>query len=151
MIEEHLVLLSNYQPIISKLSIPNITVILDQGDSTIDTVQLRRVLSSNIKDRRKKLGISQEKLAEMTDLSVQMINSIEGQRAWVSDKTLLALSMALGIEVYQLFIPNIEIQKKERSQLLFHWLTQIQQGIKSDISADVDKHFERILDMNLQD
>ena len=87
----------------------------------------------------------------MTDLSVQMINSIEGQRAWVSDKTLLALSMALGIEVYQLFIPNIEIQKKERSQLLFHWLTQIQQNIKSDINADVDKHFERILDMNLQD
>jgi len=80
-----------------------------------------------------------------------MINSIEGQRAWVSDKTLLALSMALGIEVYQLFIPTIEIQKKERNQLLFHWLMQIQQNIKSDISADVDKHFERILDMNLQD
>ena len=87
----------------------------------------------------------------MTDLSVQMINSIEGQRAWVSDKTLLALSRALGIEVYQLFIPTIEIQKKERSQLLFHWLMQMQQNIKSDISADVDKHFERILDMNLQD
>ena len=87
----------------------------------------------------------------MTDLSVQMVNSIEGQRAWVSDKTLLALSKALGIEVYQLFIPNIDIGKEERSQLLSHWLMQIQQNIKSDISADVDKHFERIYYMNLQD
>jgi transcriptional regulator with XRE-family HTH domain len=87
----------------------------------------------------------------MTDLSVQMVNSIEGRRAWVSDKTLLALSKALGIEVYQLFIPNIDIQKEERSQLLSHWLTQIKQSIKSDINADVDKHFERILNMNLQD
>ena len=87
----------------------------------------------------------------MTDLSVQMVNSIEGQRAWVSDKTLLALSKALGIEVYQLFIPNTDIQKEERSQLLSQWLTQIKQSIKSDISADVDKHFERILNMNLKD
>jgi transcriptional regulator with XRE-family HTH domain len=53
--------------------------------------------------RRKKLGISQEKLAEMADLSVQMVNSIEGHRAWVSDKTLVALSKALGIEVFQLY------------------------------------------------
>jgi hypothetical protein len=87
----------------------------------------------------------------MADLSVQMVNSIEGQRAWVSDRTLLALSMALGIEVYQLFIPNIEIRKEERSQMLSHWLMQIQQGIKSDISADVDKHFERILNLDLKD
>jgi transcriptional regulator with XRE-family HTH domain len=74
----------------------------------IDTTQLRKVLSANIKDRRKKLGISQEKLAEMTELSVQMINSIEGHRAWVSDKTLVALSRALGIEVFQLFMPSTE-------------------------------------------
>ena len=87
----------------------------------------------------------------MTNLSVQMVNSIEGQRAWVSDRTLLALSMALGIEVYQLFIPNIEIRKEERSELLSHWLMQIQQSIKSDISADVDKHFDRILNMNFHE
>jgi transcriptional regulator with XRE-family HTH domain len=106
-------------------------------------------LSSNIRDRRKKLGISQEKLAEMTDLSVQMVNSIEGHRVWVSDKTLVAISKALGIEVSQLFTPSIDIQKKDRSQLLSFWLMQIQQDIKEDINADVDTHFERLINLNI--
>ena len=87
----------------------------------------------------------------MTDLSVQTVNSIEGYRVWVSDKTLIALSRALGIEVFQLFIPSIDVRNEERKELLFHGLRQIQQNIKSDISADVDKHFERLLSMNLQD
>jgi hypothetical protein len=80
-----------------------------------------------------------------------MINSIEGYRAWVSDKTLVALSKALGIEVFQLFTPSIEIRKKDRKQLLSHWLTRLQQNIKKDINADVDSHFEKIFSMNLQE
>jgi transcriptional regulator with XRE-family HTH domain len=121
------------------------------GDSIIDTVQLRKVLSANIKDRRRKLGISQEKLAEIAGLSVQMVNSIEGHRAWLSDKTLIALSKALGIEVFQLFIPSIEVRKQDRSQLLSYWLIQLQQNIKEDINVDIDTHFERFFKMNLQD
>jgi transcriptional regulator with XRE-family HTH domain len=85
----------------------------------------------------------------MADLSVQMINSIEGHRAWVSDKTLIALSKALGIEVFRLFTPNIEIQKKENSKILSYWLNQIQKDIKADINADIDTHFERLSIMNL--
>jgi transcriptional regulator with XRE-family HTH domain len=87
----------------------------------------------------------------MANLSVQMVNSIEGYRAWVSDKTLIALSEALGIEVFQLFTPNIEIRKQDRSQLMYHWLIQLQQNLKRDINADVDSHFDRIFNMNLQE
>jgi transcriptional regulator with XRE-family HTH domain len=84
----------------------------------------------------------------MTDLSVQMINSIEGHRAWVSDKTLVALSKALGIEVFRLFTPSIDIQKKEYNQLLAQRLKKVQQDIKADINANVDKHFKRLFGMN---
>jgi len=87
----------------------------------------------------------------MANLSIQMINSIEGHRAWISDKTLIALSKALGIEVFQLFTPGIEIRKQDRNQLLSHWLIQLQQNIKKDINADVDSHFERLFSMNLHD
>jgi len=87
----------------------------------------------------------------MANLSVQMINSIEGYRAWVSDKTLIALSEALGIEVFQLFSPDIEMRKQDRNQLLYHWLIQLQQNIKRDINADVDSHFERLFSTNLQE
>jgi len=70
------------------------------------TEELRNVLSTNIKKRRRDLGFSQEKLAELTSLSAQTINDIEGRRMWVSDKTMLKLAHALNIEVYELLLPQ---------------------------------------------
>jgi transcriptional regulator with XRE-family HTH domain len=87
----------------------------------------------------------------MADISVQMVNCIEGHRAWVSDKTLVAISKALGIEVFQLFTTEAEGQKQEHRPLPSHWLLKLRQDIKADINADVDTHFERLFNMNLQD
>jgi hypothetical protein len=87
----------------------------------------------------------------MADLSLQMVNCIEGHRAWVSDKTLIALSNALGIEVFQLFTPGVEDQKQKHRPLSSHHLLKLRQKLKADISADVDAHFQQIIKMNLQD
>jgi len=67
--------------------------------------ELRQILSANIKEQRQILGVTQEKLAEMTGLSWQTINSIECQRTWVSDNTLEALAAVFKIETFQLLIP----------------------------------------------
>ena len=133
------------------MSIPNITVVFECEVLIIDTIQLRQLLSANIKERRKKLGISQEKLAEMSNLSTQMINCIEGRRAWVSDKTLIALTNALEIEVYQLFTPGTENQIQDHLPLSSHWLLKLRQDMKADINTDVDAHFERLFDLNSKD
>jgi len=66
---------------------------------------LREILAANIKEHRKKLGISQEKLAEMAGLSWQTVNSIECHRTWVSDKTLEAIAKTLNTETFQLLMP----------------------------------------------
>jgi transcriptional regulator with XRE-family HTH domain len=66
---------------------------------------LRRILAANLKEQRKILGLSQEKLAEMADVSWQTVNSIECHRTWVSDKTLENLANALKIETFQLLLP----------------------------------------------
>ena len=66
---------------------------------------LRAILAANLKKHRKTLGLSQEKLAEMTNLSWQTINSIECHRTWVSDKTLESLADALRIDAYHLLLP----------------------------------------------
>ena len=71
----------------------------------LEVNEIRKTLSLNIKKHRKILGLTQEKLAEASDLSFQTINDIEGCRMWVSDKTILKLSQALHIEAYQLFLP----------------------------------------------
>jgi transcriptional regulator with XRE-family HTH domain len=66
---------------------------------------VRTILAANIKKQRKVLGFSQEKLAEATGLSWKMINSVEGRRTWISDKTLENLAKALEVEAYQLLLP----------------------------------------------
>ena len=71
----------------------------------IKGLNLRQILSANIKEQRKILGISQEKLAEMAGLSWQTVNSIECQRTWVSDNTLEALAAVFKIETFQLLMP----------------------------------------------
>jgi transcriptional regulator with XRE-family HTH domain len=71
----------------------------------MESVKLREILSGNIKKERKKLGLTQEKLAEIAELSSQTINDIEGCRMWVSDKTMSRLARVLHIEAYQLLVP----------------------------------------------
>jgi len=66
---------------------------------------LRKILAENLKEHRKILGLSQEKLAEMAGLSWQTVNSIECHRTWVSDKTLENLADVLKIESFQLLLP----------------------------------------------
>jgi transcriptional regulator with XRE-family HTH domain len=75
------------------------------GKKIMESEQLREILSLNIKKERKKLGLTQEKLAEFSDLSSQTINDIEGCRMWVSDKTIIKLARVLHVEAYQLLVP----------------------------------------------
>jgi len=71
----------------------------------MESEKLREILSGNIKKERKKLGLTQEKLAEIADLSSQTINDIEGCRMWVSDKTMSKLAWVLHVDAYQLLVP----------------------------------------------
>jgi len=80
-----------------------------------------------------------------------MVNGIEGHRVWVSDKTLISLSNALGIEVFQLFTPLTKSQKQDNHPLPSHWLLKLRQDMKKDINSDVDMHFERLFNMNVQE
>lgn len=73
----------------------------------MDEEQLRRRLAANLKVLRRKQGLSQEKLAELTGVSVRMIAFIEGCRTWTSDKTLVKLAKILETDVVQLFSPNL--------------------------------------------
>ncbi|MDR2632915.1 MAG: helix-turn-helix domain-containing protein [Treponema sp.] len=107
--------------------------------------RLRRLLSLNIKSRRRLLGISQEKLAEAADLSAQTVNDIEGCRMWVSDKTIVKLAQALQVEAYQLLLPNIEekilTEPSESLPSPAETLLTLQYKIKKQI----DQQFDEVL------
>lgn len=64
----------------------------------------------NIKFYRKMLNLTQEELAEKTDLSTSYIKQIESNKEFknVSLIVILKLSMALGVSIDKLFIIEIK-------------------------------------------
>ena len=103
-------------------------------------VDLRKILSMNIKRHRELLGISQEKLAEIAGISANMVKDIEGCRTWVSDKTLINLASALKTEIYRLLVPGT-ICEDEIYKTVIHDLENVLQKTKKDI----DFNFENTL------
>ena len=93
---------------------------------------VRKVLSSNLKKHRKKLGFSQEKLAETAEISAMMVKDIEGCRTWVSDKTLISLASALKTDIYRLLMPD-NIYNDEIHRTVQGDLENITQKIRQDI------------------
>jgi transcriptional regulator with XRE-family HTH domain len=64
---------------------------------------LRNILANNLKDYRRKSGVSQAKLAEKAGISTQYIAMIELSRQFPTPEVLDRIAAALGIETYQLF------------------------------------------------
>ena len=81
------------------------------------------------------MGISQEKLAELADISVQMVKGIEGRRTWVSDTMLEKLAQALGVSAFQLLIPADEAALHDETALISALLRNLRQNIQDDIDS----------------
>jgi len=66
-------------------------------------VNLKSILASNIKARRKSLGLTQEKLAEMINTAPTYIAMIEAERRTPSFNMIERLAKALEIDAPELF------------------------------------------------
>jgi transcriptional regulator with XRE-family HTH domain len=93
-------------------------------------VDLRTILSQNIKNARKTLHITQAKLAEYAEISLSYLVDIERQRTWVSDKTLQNLAKALDMKPWELLVPRTELEtgveneKEERKRGIAELITR---------------------------
>jgi transcriptional regulator with XRE-family HTH domain len=101
----------------------------------------RELLSVNIKEFRKKMGLSQEKLAEAADLSAQTISDIEGCRTWVSDKTLERLAQVLNVDIFELFMPSAEEKGEDQPPIFYNRLMKLRSTIKEDIDKRLDQFY----------
>ena len=106
--------------------------------------EIRSILAKNLKEQRRKIGFSQEKFAEISGLSVQTINDIEGGRKWVSDKTLTKLSSALHVECYQLLVPEYKSQNRKEINLTKQ-LLELMKELKKSANSDIEDHFTDFL------
>jgi transcriptional regulator with XRE-family HTH domain len=86
---------------------------------------LRKILAFNMKLHRKKLGLSQAKLAELVNVSDNHIAMIETGRRFPSITMLELLATALEIDILEFFsIRPIELSANKR--------------LKDTILADID-------------
>ena len=115
---------------------------------TTKTPEIRIILSKNLKAHRNKLGVTQEKFAEISGLSVQTINDIEGGRRWVSDKTITKLSAALRVECYQLLLPDF-IGQNKKSATPTQNLLGLKKKLLKGIDSQIDENFTDFLKSNL--
>ena len=106
--------------------------------------EIRKILAGNLKKKRRNLGYSQEKFAEISGLSVQTINDIEGGRKWVSDKTITKLSAALQIECYQLLLPDNTSQNIKETNQPQH-LMGLMKELKKGVVLQIDEQFTDFL------
>lgn len=91
---------------------------------------------------RKRLGFTQETLAEKAELSAQTVNDIEGCRTWVSDKPLIKLAEALHTTPADLLVPLGETETsslpdflKLKNELLF----EVSEKIESVFTSHIEK------------
>ena len=65
---------------------------------------LREIFAHNLKEKRRNCGFSQAKLAEMVNVSVHHIATIETARNYPTLDLVERMANALNIEIYELFI-----------------------------------------------
>jgi transcriptional regulator with XRE-family HTH domain len=85
---------------------PIIRLIILYKSGFMTEVELRSILSLNIKRYRNKHNLSQADLAEKLDISVNFLCNIENGNKWMSPMTLVKFASALEIEPYELFKPE---------------------------------------------
>jgi transcriptional regulator with XRE-family HTH domain len=114
-----------------------LSYLYNMDDGLID---LRAVLSENIRGARKALHITQEKLAEAANISLSYMSDIEYRRTWVSDKTLASIAGALNMQAYQLLIPAKpdEIAGAERDTRILQRISGLVMAKRGDMRKAAD-------------
>ena len=104
--------------------------------------ELLETLSQNIKFYRKG-KFTQETLAEKVGVSAHNINNVEGRRRFPRTENLIKIADALGVEVYQLFIP------KDKTPVIIEDTPEnekIRAQITEEVVADVRNILNKALD-----
>lgn len=85
-------------------------------------------------------------MAEAIGVSSQNINDIEGKRRFPRPDTLVKIAAALGVEVYQLFVPHdtkpIVIEETPKNERI---RAQITEEVVDDVRRAMTKALDKIL------
>jgi transcriptional regulator with XRE-family HTH domain len=110
---------------------------------------VKEILAQNLKDHRKRLGITQSELAEKAGLSTNYIGMIEVARNFPTADVLERLASALGIKSNELFSvsdsPEVAMEQLQIAilgkldQKLVNFDQVIKRAVKEAIEENTDK------------
>jgi transcriptional regulator with XRE-family HTH domain len=102
---------------------------------------LRDILANNLKENRRKCGITQSKLAEKAEVSTQYIAMIELSRQFPTPEVLDRIAAAFGIEAYELFAvsPSPESSMERLQKDIIHEIREVIVEVLEKALADKHK------------
>ena len=110
---------------------------------------LRQLLAPNMKEKRKKLGISQAKLAERADLSTHYIAMIELGRKFPSPENLEQIAHALEIDTTELFSMPLSVETVLQYRQVI--LTDLEKTVEKTVNDAVRASVAQLVESHLKD
>jgi transcriptional regulator with XRE-family HTH domain len=110
---------------------------------------LKQIFTKNLKDFRKKRGLSQMQLAEYCGISAVYIAEIEIGKKFPSIGVIEKIAAVFRIEPYLLFKPHTKNSLTETSEkkphLPYYFNKQLQRQLKTHIKKQVNQSTSQIL------
>jgi transcriptional regulator with XRE-family HTH domain len=105
--------------------------------------EIRAVLAGNIRILRKRRNWSQADLAEKTGLSIVYLSDIERGNKWPYLDTLLKLSEALDVEIFELLMPD-NIPASKNTSSLYKYTSEVNSIVEKSVET-LEKNTKKAL------
>ncbi|WP_461256472.1 helix-turn-helix domain-containing protein [Treponema sp. R80B11-R83G3] len=105
---------------------------------------IKEIFAANLREIRRKSGLTQEKLAEKADMSLHYLATLELGNNFPSGEMLEKLAKALDIQAFQFFYP-LSTPEGALLDLEQSIITNIKQDFKKEIIGEVVKTIKQTL------
>ncbi len=102
----------------------------------------RELLARNVKRGRKRLAISQHRLAELADMPVRSLSEIEVGRSFPGPERLDRIAMALGVQPFQLFLNEEAWDVHDKFEAMVTLARDIKSRVTSTIDDTLNSHLQ---------
>ena len=106
----------------------------------MESVEIKKIFTSNIKKYRALNGLTQMQLAENADISVGFLCDLESGKKWGTLETMAKLAKALHIKPYQLLMPE---EEKNNAVNIHEDLSELAQNLKQTIDSNISNLIQK--------
>ena len=103
--------------------------------------RLGTIFIKNLKEYRKKCGLTQEKLAEKVNVTPHYIGMLEMGRNFPATDLIERIAKALNVEMYELFVESLS-PARELEKLRHDIMLEIKKTITETVTQTVREAFE---------